>query len=278
MKRSALPISFSVLVVAGSALGSSLLVKSRQDNDSDWHDSDNNNNDKSGGSSDQEEYINSVCSPEVSDGSEPLPPCVAAQNIEWACAPNGTSPLALEAHAQCICGGGFFAQWAGCQRCLRLHGARSERDAAYYASVMTSASEMLCAATPAPAAPWQVLFTSAQAGVPFPTTGATSSSDAAPSDTAVSLYYTASGPQGPGAIRGSATAATATPTTADESSSTGTTGAPTTASDGDDEGSTTATEAAESSSTSSPDSAALPTVGVQVAWFAAAGAALAAAL
>ncbi|RYO91292.1 hypothetical protein DL766_002037 [Monosporascus sp. MC13-8B] len=274
MKRSALPVFFSVvLAAAGPALGSSLLVESRQDNDSS-----NDNNDKNGGGSDQDQYINSVCSPGVSDGSRPLPPCIAVQNIEGACAPNGTSPLALEAHAQCMCGGGLFAQWAGCLRCLRLHGARSDRDFAYYASVMTSASEMLCAATPAPAAPWQALFTSAQAGVPFPTTGATSTSDAAPSDTAVSLYYTASGPQGPGAITGSATAATATPTTADESSTTGTTGAPTTISDDGGEGSTPATEAAGSSSTPSPDSAAMPTMGVQVAWFAAAGAALAAAL
>ncbi|RYP56934.1 hypothetical protein DL769_009808 [Monosporascus sp. CRB-8-3] len=267
MKRSILPVFFSVLLAAVSpALGSSLLVESRQDND------------KSGGSSDQDEYVNSVCSPEMSDGSGPLPPCIAVQNIEGACAPNGTSPLALEAHAMCMCGGGFFAQWAGCQRCLRVHGARSERDAAYYASVMTSASEMLCAATSAPAAPWQALFTSAQAGVPFPTTGGTSTSDAAPDDTAVSLYYTASGPQGPGAITGSATAATATPTTADDPSTTGTTGEPTTASEGGGGGSTTATEADGSSSTSSPDSAVMPTVGVQVAWFAAAGAALAAVL
>ncbi|RYP81975.1 hypothetical protein DL770_005736 [Monosporascus sp. CRB-9-2] len=91
---------------------------------------------------------------------------------------------------------------------------------------------ILSASQPAPAAPRQALFTSAQAGVPFPTTGATSISDAALSDAPANLYYMASGPQGPGAITGSATAATATPTTADESSTTGTAGASTTTSDG----------------------------------------------
>ncbi|RYP49733.1 hypothetical protein DL768_004602 [Monosporascus sp. mg162] len=137
---------------------------------------------------------------------------------------------------------------------------------------------LLSTSQPTPAAPWQALFTSAQAGVPFPITGATTTSDAAPSDTPVSLYYTASGAQRPGAITESAPTATATPSTADKSSTPGTTGVPTTTSDGGDEGSPTATEAAESSSTSSPDSAAMPTVGVQIARIAAAGAARAAAL
>lgn len=45
-----------------------------------------------------------------------------------------------------------------------------------------------------------------------PTTGATVSSDRAPSSTAVSLYFTLSGSQGAGAITGSLAEATATTT------------------------------------------------------------------
>lgn len=54
-----------------------------------------------------------------------------------------------------------------------------------------------------------------------PTTGATVSSDQAPSSTAVSLYFTLTGSQGPGAITGSAAEATATATTTAGASVTG---------------------------------------------------------
>jgi hypothetical protein len=47
-----------------------------------------------------DDYLTSVCSPN-STAAE-LPPCVSITNIEGLCQPNGTSPLALEAHAQCM--------------------------------------------------------------------------------------------------------------------------------------------------------------------------------
>ncbi|KAI1802159.1 hypothetical protein F4811DRAFT_530777 [Daldinia bambusicola] len=153
------------------------------------------------------DYILSVCSPATPpDQAEPAP-CVAIQNIETACLPNGTSPLALDAHAQCLCGGSYFAEWLGCRRCLLTHGALSPRNFTYFSAVLSSASAELCTGTPTAA--FATLFTQAQAGVPEPTTGGTQLSDAKSGDAAVSLYYTASGPQGPGKITGSATAATA---------------------------------------------------------------------
>ncbi|KAI0853088.1 hypothetical protein F5Y00DRAFT_225396 [Daldinia vernicosa] len=155
---------------------------------------------------DDNAYIASVCSPaKAPDQSDPAP-CVEIQIIETACLPNGTSPLALEAHAQCLCGGSYFAEWLGCRRCLLEHGALSQRNFSYFSEVLSSASEKLCEGTPTAA--FATLFTEAQAGVPEPTTGGTAFSDAKSGDAAVSLYYTASGLQGPGPITGSATAAT----------------------------------------------------------------------
>ncbi|KAI1467803.1 uncharacterized protein F4812DRAFT_427631 [Daldinia caldariorum] len=156
------------------------------------------------------DYILSVCSPaQPPDQTDPAP-CVAIQNIETACLPNGTSPLALSAHAQCLCGGSYFAEWLGCRRCLLTHGALSQRNFTYFSAVLSSASAELCAEGATPTAAFATLFTEAQAGVPEPTgTGGTQLTDAKSGDAAVSLYYTASGPQGPGRITGSATAATA---------------------------------------------------------------------
>jgi hypothetical protein len=53
---------------------------------------------------DNSDYLNSVCSPDAPEGGFPsgdIPPCIDIVNIEDACQPNGTSSLALEAHAQC---------------------------------------------------------------------------------------------------------------------------------------------------------------------------------
>jgi len=54
-----------------------------------------------------------------------------------------------------------------------------------------------------------------------PTTLGTGMTDLYPSQTAVSLYYTATGPQGEGAITGSATLATMVPSTAAASTTAG---------------------------------------------------------
>ena len=75
-----------------------------------------------------------------------------------------------------------------------------------YSSIISSASNLLCTGTPT--ADFAAIFSSVAATVAPATTGATILSDQFLSQSAVSLYYTATGSQGPGAITGSATAAT----------------------------------------------------------------------
>ncbi|KAK8050501.1 hypothetical protein PG994_012231 [Apiospora phragmitis] len=159
-------------------------------------------------------YIQKVCNPPgPKDGFAPgeVPPCISIDSIANACQPSGSSPLALEAHAQCMCGGSYFSDYLGCQKCLLLHGARSERDNTYWSSVLAVASSALCIGTPT--ASFQEIFESAGASVVGPTVGGTASSDAKSGETAVSLYFTAKMSQGPGPVTGSATGATATATT-----------------------------------------------------------------
>ncbi|KAI0144208.1 hypothetical protein F4776DRAFT_653500 [Hypoxylon sp. NC0597] len=158
-------------------------------------------------------YIASVCTPpKAPDQSEPAP-CIDARYIRVACEPNGTSPPALDAHAQCMCHGSYFASYMGCVSCLLFHGAISQRNFTYTSRVLSSASDMLC--TGAPTAAFATLLSEVQTGVPQPTTGDAVLSDRKSGDAAVSLYYTTSGPQGPGVITGSATAAAATSGTLD---------------------------------------------------------------
>ncbi|XDG04586.1 hypothetical protein ABKA04_004201 [Annulohypoxylon sp. FPYF3050] len=123
-------------------------------------------------------YITSVCSP----SDQPDAPCIAIQNIETACLPNGTSPLALSAHAQCLCHGSYFAEWLGCRNCLLVHGALSPRNYTYFSSVLSLASQDLCTGTPT--AEFATLFTQAQASVPEPTAGGTELSDVSSGDAA----------------------------------------------------------------------------------------------
>lgn len=153
-------------------------------------------------------YLRTVCYPTGS--STPRPPCVSIEQIDWQCAPNGTTPLALEAHKQCLCNGSFFGDYAGCQACLLVHGFRSERDNIRYLSVAAAASSAFCG-VPTPSAAHKVIFSSLDVAATPVTTGATTSSDRFPSQTEVSLYFSATGSQGPGAITGSATAATSRP-------------------------------------------------------------------
>ncbi|KAK3403050.1 hypothetical protein B0T20DRAFT_14213 [Sordaria brevicollis] len=157
-----------------------------------------------------ERYEDIVCRPAVKEGSNgPIPPCISLENIEAQCAPNGTSPLAYEAHKQCMCGGSFFTEWPLCQNCLFVHGLRSERDVDRYLSVLASASSVLCEAEATPSAIFRDIFQSVDYEVPVPTTGATGKSDQAVSKTDVSYYMTTVS-QGPGKITGSALSATAT--------------------------------------------------------------------
>ncbi|KAK1979152.1 hypothetical protein LZ30DRAFT_690879 [Colletotrichum cereale] len=160
-----------------------------------------------GSRQDSRPYQDAVCKPATSSGSQ-VPPCVEIENIEVACKPNGTEPIHLEAHAQCMCGGSFFAEKLACERCLFVHGLRSEQNLAYYRGILSSASNALCTGTPT--AEFSAVYSNIAAAATPVTTGATAKSDQAPSNTAISLYYTASGAQGPGSITGEAVSATGT--------------------------------------------------------------------
>lgn len=156
-----------------------------------------------------QEYINSVCSPNITTPGSTIPPCISITTIQSECTTNGTTPLDYLASAECMCNppSTFFADWQGCQQCLFVHGARSQEDLDKYSSIISSASIILC--TDTPTAGFAAIFSSVAATAAPTATGATVLSDQFPSQSAVSLYYTAVGSQGPGAISGSAMTATA---------------------------------------------------------------------
>lgn len=208
----------------------------------------------------ESDYINTVCSPNITSASDDavvIPPCIEVTAIQQACTPNGTTDASYyAAHAECMCGGSYFDDWAGCQACLLYHGGRSERDEAFYRSVVDVASSSLCgfldatgtagttaaAAAATPTTDFAAIFSAVAATLAPPTTGATVSSDQAPSSTAVSLYFTPSESQGPGAITGSAATATGTAaTTARDSSA---------SESGSEEAATTTTTRSKTSSSS----------------------------
>lgn len=156
----------------------------------------------------EEAYLSSVCTPP----NVPNAPCQVIDNIESACQPNGTSTLAYLAHQECICGGGFFSNWFGCLNCLYVHGGRSKAQSIVFSQILKSASNSLCTGTPT--AKFADIFASLTNSLPnAPSTVGTGTTDLFPSMTEVSLYYTASGNQGPGAITGSAAQATTAVTT-----------------------------------------------------------------
>jgi hypothetical protein len=165
-----------------------------------------------------EQYLQEVCSPNT---TSPVPPCQAIINIESACQPNGTSPLAYSAHQQCMCNGGYFSNWRGCLNCAYVHGTRSEAVAEAFSAILSSASSQFCS-TATPTAVFASYFSALSDSSPQTATGAaTSVSDQYPSQSAVSLYYTATGNQGPGAITGSAAQATAVVSSSGKASSSG---------------------------------------------------------
>ena len=115
-----------------------------------------------------------------------------------------------------MCGGSYFSDWIGCLDCDFVHGGRSPAVTSAFHTILSSASNELCTGTPT--APFQSIFASLQYNIVQNGT-ATDVTDLYPSQTAVSLYFTASGAQGPGAITGSATLATKTPSTAAKTTS-----------------------------------------------------------
>ena len=165
-------------------------------------------------SDNEESYIASVCTPNT---TSPIPPCTAIVSIEEQCQPNNTSPLGYLAHQQCMCNGGFFANWNGCLNCQYVHGSRSEAVVDAFKAIISSASSQLCTGTPT--ASFAAIFSSLSEAAPQSVSGAaTTTSDQFPSQSAVSLYYTATGNQGAGVITGSAASATATGSTSAQAS------------------------------------------------------------
>ncbi|KAK6595453.1 hypothetical protein H4I96_09772 [Botrytis cinerea] len=167
--------------------------------------------------SSEEDYLSSVCSPNITSGT--IPPCIEVITIQSACTPNGTTPLDYLAHAQCMCNGGFFGNWLGCLNCDYVHGGRSPAVVSAFNTIITSASNQLCTGTPT--ASFAAIFNSLGGGGDVAEGTATQLTDLYPSETAVSLYYTASGNQGVGAITGSATGATKTGSTSASVTATG---------------------------------------------------------
>ena len=89
-----------------------------------------------------------------------------------------------------------------------MHGGRSPQIVSAFNTIITSASHALCTGTPT--ASFAAIFSSISEVNGEAQGTQTGVSDQFPGQTAVSLYYTVSGSQGPGAITRSATAATAT--------------------------------------------------------------------
>lgn len=202
--------------------------------------------------------VQKVCNPDAAA------PCQSILDIQAACQPNGTLPIDYIAHQECMCGGSFFSDWIGCLDCDYVHGARSPKDVAVFNTVLTSASHALCTGTPT--TDFNAIFAALTEGVSVTETN-TATSDQFPNETAVSLYFTVTGSQGPGVITGSATAATKTESAA-QTSQTGssTTGTGSKSTSGTLVAPTIGTSAASSTSTSKGGAA--PT-GI---WFGAMGA------
>ncbi|KAL8414789.1 hypothetical protein RB594_005845 [Gaeumannomyces avenae] len=212
-----------------------------------------------GGSSDDEARVDALCRPPNST-AVPRPPCHVIADLGYICKANGTSPLALDAHAQCMCKGSYFADYVACQSCKRVHGVASPADEAHFSAVIGSVSRALCSGTPT--ADLDGIFNSVSAAMTAAPTGNTAKSDSGGGRTDVSVYATITYSQGPGRIEGGATAATTRETSSPPSGST--TSSRTRANDGagggGGGGGTTAAGAATTATTSSPNGA-VPTAG-----------------
>ncbi|KAL8367303.1 hypothetical protein RB595_009183 [Gaeumannomyces hyphopodioides] len=222
------------------------------------------------GGGSNEARVDALCRPPTGNStSGTRPPCHVIGDIVYLCKANGSSPLALDAHAQCMCKGSFFADYLSCQNCLRTHGGSSPANVEHFSAVIGSVSRVLCSGTPT--AEFNKIFESVGAAMPPATTGNTVTSDSGGGRTEVSVYATITYSQGPGRIEGSATAAT----TRETSSSGSTTSSRTRANDGGGGGGTAAGPAT-TATTSSPNGA-VPTAGFRgVALGLAAGAIVAA--
>lgn len=221
-----------------------------------------------------EARVYALCHPPLGNStgsSGPRPPCHVIDDLGYLCKANGSSPLALDAHAQCMCNGSFFADYLSCQSCQRVHGGLSPADTDHYSAVISSVSRVLCAAGATPTAEYPKIFESVAAAMPPATTtgGNTVKSDSGGGRTEVAVYATITYSQGPGRVEGSATAATAARSSSSSSR--------TRANDGVGGAANTSPGTATSATTSTPNGA-VPTAGLGGVVFGLAAGAIAAAL
>lgn len=137
-----------------------------------------------------------------------------------------------------------------------MHGGRSPAVVSAFNTIITSASNQLCTGTPT--AQFASIFNSLGGGDVAEGT-ATQLTDLYPSETAVSLYYTASGSQGVGAITGSATGATKTASGSASASATAAASGSTSGASATKTSAGTTTSGSGSGSTSSSSAGAAPT-------------------
>jgi hypothetical protein len=159
------------------------------------------------------EYLDEMCFPDIygleyddDDDTDsvlnPTAPCEIFSNIYSYCAANGTEEIDFIAEQECMCTGGFFDAYLGCNECFRVHGG-TENAEWFPTSVISSASAAFCTATPTDS--FEDILGTAVENLPYLTATGT---DLYPNKTDVSLYFTATGTLTAGAITGSATAAT----------------------------------------------------------------------
>jgi hypothetical protein len=148
-------------------------------------------------------FTDSECSPNVTDlAGTAIPPCISIRTIESVCQPNGTQPADFLASAQCMCSppSSFFNDWIACRNCLFLHGGLNRLVLNQVSVIIQAASTSLCTGTPTAA--FAAIYSSAQTAGAAVTSGATTYVDQYPGNPAVGLYYTPTGPQGPGVVGG----------------------------------------------------------------------------
>ncbi|CAD0051364.1 unnamed protein product [Aureobasidium pullulans] len=161
-----------------------------------------------------EEYIQEVCFPNT---TSPVPPLSGNPQYRIRLPPQRHFHPRLRSPSTMHVQRRLLPNWRGCLNCQYVHGTRSEAVAEAFDNILSSASQQFCTGTPT--AVFADYFSALSDSSPQTATGAaTTTSDQFPSQSAVSLYYTASGNQGPGAITGSAAQATATASAASASS------------------------------------------------------------
>lgn len=160
------------------------------------------------------EYIDAMCYPDVdeslydtADASgdwSALPPCIAYSALSVYCSVNGTDEIDNIAEQECMCNGGFFEALSGCNACIMAHGGAADFDWYSQSELDTLQSSFCSAKQPEEfyELAEETLLTDDDDDTSYST-----GSDIAPSNTAVSVYFTATQKYTAGAITGSATAA-----------------------------------------------------------------------